>query len=691
MDENLFIYHFNVTNTINKIPKEEKVMYFNREVSWLKFNERILEVGERETDVAEKIRFLNIVDSNLREFYAVRVGGLLDSKRLGYETDICGYTAEEQLEMIKKEVETFYERRNVLENEIEALLSAKGIEVYTRFYGAEDALISLRKIYYKKISKLRFMKKPFKKNLNEGINLAVIVNGKNGKELKVMCIPDKYDRLIQIPDTQSYITMEYLLELFIREEMDVCHVIPFRITRSAQLNPDELVDDDLLEFSKVIKKRKRGKITCVEVDLMAVKKSEREDALDLFRQLSGVRNERILVHPVIDSSFFKELKLKSSVPKMEGKKFCKPKQLMGMIDVGGEGDMLLHYPYHSFDSVIQMLKDASTDNDVETICISLYRTANNSKVVKYLCEAAKNGKDVNVLVEFKARFDETHNIKVAKKLFKAGCNVIHPPKGIKVHSKLLGIQMSYGKTYSYIGTGNFNEKTATGYVDYAYLTTDREVYQDIQNVICSKSIDGKKLILSPDNMRTFYDEEFYFARESVKEGKFCEIIIKANSISDEKLIDAIYDTAINGGVKFKLIVRGICCIAPCENIKVYSVVGKYLEHARAMDISVYTEDNETSLNAKLIKRKCFIGSADLMPRNLNRRIEAIIPIERGEIKSIIHNQLELEMAGKNYTLNKDGSYTFNDHRIDSQLDNELQFMTEKEKTNESKKSKKTSK
>lgn len=249
--------------------------------------------------------------------------------------------------------------------------------------------------------------------------------------------------------------------------------------------------------------------------------------------------------------------------------------------------------------------------------------------------------------------------------------------------------MSYGKTYNYIGTGNFNEKTATGYVDYAYLSNDRKVYQDIQNVICSKSTDAKKLILSPDNMRSFYNEQFYFARESVKEGKFCEIIIKANSISDKKLIDAIYDAAING-VRFKLIIRGICCITPCENIKVYSVVGKYLEHARAMVISVYTEDNETSLTSKLIKRKCFIGSADLMPRNLNRRIEAIIPIERGEIKSIIHNQLELEMAGKNYTLNKDGSYTFNDSRIDSQLDNVLQFMTEKEKT-ESKKNKKTSK
>ena len=645
--------------------------FYNRELSWIEFNKRVLSEAEADDNpLLEKLKFLAIVTSNFDEFYKVRVAGLKAQEESNLELrDIAGMLPKDQLTLIKKEVVEVIDKQYKLYTNIMNKIKTVGkisIKSYGELVGKELRFIDN---YYNEtifpiltpmaIDTFR----PFP-HLNSGaINLILNVKEKDGISFAILEVPRVVNRLIRLPGGNNFILLEEVIKNNLNKLFNGYEIIDigyFRITRDEDLGIDENsgAEDLLSEIEKEVKNRKWGNPVRVEYIKGVSKKS-----LEFLKEQIELEDEDF--YPVLgplDLSFLwgvvningvEELKFKKNIPK-----YYKEFSGENIFKVLSKRTILLRHPFESFEHVVDLVKVSSKDPKVLAIKQTLYRVSGDSPIIKYLKEAAENGKQVTVLVELKARFDEERNVKWARELEEAGCHVIYGLSGLKTHAKcLLVIRKEEDgiKRYVHLGTGNYNDSTAKLYVDYSYFTMDEEIGIDASYLFnkltgFSKIDDWKKLIVAPTHLREtlyrFIDREI----ENVTIGGIGKIIIKVNGFTDQGIIEKLYD-ASKAGVEIILIVRGACCLKSgivglSENIKVYSLVGRFLEHDRIY----YFENNGDE--------ELYLGSADCMRRNLDGRVETIFPLENKEdrkkviqvIKDILRDNTKLRVQ------NTDGSY-----------------------------------
>ena len=657
--------------------KTQQKIFMNRELSWLKFNERVLEEAEnREVPLCERLTFASIYQSNLDEFFMVRVGSLIDQMLLdkNMKENKTKMTPQEQIDAIIPQVQKLNRRKDsVYEEMMDSLkehnihlvnfqkISKKESEYLRAYFQAEIAPLISPTIIGKR--------QPFPFLKNKEIYAVAVLETKNGKE-KLGIIPcgnETFDRLINISGKDAYMLSEEMILHYVPRIFKGYHVKAktlIRITRNADIDADSMYDEDLdyRDFMvELIKKRK--KLAPVRMELSREMDGEIIDLLCEYLELE--RKYVFYTQTPLDLSFvFKiqdilrketELFFEKRVPQ-RSPQFNEEMPIMDQIE---KEDKLLSYPYESMRPFLKMLQEAAEDKDVVSIKMTLYRVAKQSKIIASLIEAAENGKDVTILVELKARFDEENNIEWSRRLEKAGCTVIYGLEGYKVHSKLCLITKRSGtKTeyYTQIGTGNYNEKTSRLYTDLSVMTCDKDIAKDaidVFNALASddtvKSVD--KLLVAPNCLQNkvldMIDEQIAIA-QSGGEGY---IGVKINSLTDKKIIDRFIE-ASRAGVKIDLVVRGICCLIPgvegeTDNIRIISIVGRFLEHSR---IYMFGKGEE---------RKIYIASADFMTRNTLRRVEVATPILDVDIKSQISMMFDKMLADNCQAreLDSDGEYT----------------------------------
>ncbi len=623
---------------------DNKNYYVNRELSWLMFDERVLgEATDTSNPLMERLKFLSITASNLDEFFMVRVASLIDMQHAGYsKRDIAGMTTDEQLDAISKKTHDLVETQYfVLMHTLLPLMETEGINLITRHenLSAEQGEYVDRYFEEEVYPVLTPMavdsSRPFPLVRNQTLNIGALIS-KKGEELHdfaTVQVPGVLDRIVEIPDSngRTFILLEEVIERNMQKlflNYDVVCAYPYRIMRNADLTIDEEEAADLLkEIEKQIKKRQWGEVIRLEVaedidpDLMKILKRELSVRQDSIYRIAGP----------IDLTFLMELYSQSGFDHLKRVKYV-PKPVPEIGDANDIfasirlHDILMHHPYQTFDPVIDFVKSAAKDPDVLAIKQTLYRVSGNSPIIAALAEAAENGKQVTVLVELKARFDEEHNIVWARKLEQAGCHVIYGLVGLKTHCKITLVvrrEEDGIRRYVHLGTGNYNDSTAKLYTDVGLLTCAEQIGEDATAVF---------------NMLSGYSEPLYWNRLSVaplwlkdrflhliereaanaRAGKRSHIVAKVNSICDREVIKALYDASC-AGVKIELIVRGICCLKPgirgvSENITVRSIVGDFLEHSR-----IFYFENAGN-------REIYCGSSDWMPRNLLRRVEIMFPI-----------------------------------------------------------------
>ena len=663
------------------------VYYTNREKSWLLFNKRVLsEARDKQLPLFERLKFLSITASNLDEFFMVRIGSLTDMLNAKYgKKDIAGMTVKEQLTMLSKETHSFSSLQYSTYNRmLLPLLKQNGLtfvehheqlnEEQGRFVDAyfEDNV-------YPVLTPMAVdSSRPFPLIRNKSLNIGALLKKKDKKddepEFATVQVPGVLSRIVQIPSGEqdggkTVILLEEIIERNISKlflNYNVCCAHPFRITRNADLAIDEdEVEDLLLEIEKQIKKRSWGQAIRLEVEDGADKRMIR-----LLKKELGVSEAEIFhVDGPLDLTFLMKLYGLEGFEHLKTAKY-KPQPVA---ELEGEGsvfdkikkqDILLHHPYQTFEPVTDFIRQASRDPDVLAIKQTLYRVSGNSPIIAALAQAADNGKQVSVLVELKARFDEENNIVWARKLEKAGCHVIYGLVGLKTHSKITLVvrREEYGiRRYVHLGTGNYNDATAKLYTDVGLLTANEAIGEDATAVFnmlsgYSEPRSWNKLSLAP----LWLKDRFLYLIEREKKhalaGKKAHIVAKMNSLCDRDIIAALYE-ASQAGVKIEMIIRGICCLkvgveGVSENISVRSIVGNFLEHAR-----IFYFENDG-------KPEYYCGSADWMPRNLERRVEILFPVEdpglREKLKHILQSQLRDNM--KAHILQPDGNYEKVDKR-----------------------------
>lgn len=617
--------------------------YYHRDLSWLRFNHRVLqEAADQRNPLYERIKFLAIFSSNLDEFFKVRVSAIRQIKQLdkGLRKKLIT-KPNKLLRKIKKEVNLQQQQfGNIFTNEIIPALEKEGISLldYTQFSEAQQ---QFAKAYYKEHLKAK-LTLDYKASLEEDIfieNEQLYLASLHSTQLVVFKIPSNTARFIVFPseDDTHYITfIDDILKYNLTEVYPENTFYSIKVSRDAELYIDNEYSGNLLEKIKdSLSNRDTGQVTRMLIDQKAP-----ERLLEEFKKELSVNETDIVFggtyHNFKDFFGFpnpttKQLAL-STLPPVRNAALSEYESVFKAIS---EKDRLLYFPYESFDHVSELLEEAAADENVTNIKITLYRVAKESRLTTALINACKNGKKVTVFMEAKARFDEQNNIKWGKILEDNGAKVIYSYPGIKVHSKILCIERlenETSKVYGYIGTGNFNEKTATLYTDFGLMTANEKITSELlqvfqvleRKIIIPKS---KKLLISPFTTRSTFLELIDNEIAHAKAGKEAYIILKLNSIQDKKMIDALYE-ASNAGVKIELLVRGICCVVPSvegqsENITIKSVLGQFLEHAR---VYIFGNDGD---------EKMYIGSADWMTRNLDHRIEVITPI----LDVDIHQQL----------------------------------------------------
>ncbi|MFB4166169.1 RNA degradosome polyphosphate kinase [Alteribacillus sp. JSM 102045] len=640
--------------------------YNNRELSWLAFNERVLEESLDENNpLLERLKFLGIFSSNLDEFFMVRVAGLKDQVIAGYNKpeNKAGLTPKQQLSAITKINRELVSLQDKLYVEtLLSLLYKEGIEFLTIKELNKEQLQYL-KFHFKQyiFPVLTPMAvdayRPFPMLLNKSINLAVLLHKKSipaKKSLAIVQVPSVLNRVVELPDTpyshKCFIMLEEVISEFIGELFEgyeVMSVSPFRITRNADLTIHEEGARDLLsEIEKELKKRKWG---------AAVRLEYQKELMDpemlqyLTFELELHEKDVYSFKGPLDLTFLMSLRNKlreydhlideTIIPQT-------PQDLAGEDDIFSaisQRDILLHHPYESFQPVIEFISKAAQDPEVLAIKQTLYRVSGDSPIIKALAEAAGNGKQVTVLVELKARFDEENNIQWAKKLEKSGVHVIYGITGLKTHSKItLIVKKQNGKIkrFVHLGTGNYNDSTAKLYTDMGLFTVKQEFGEDATNFFNYLSGYSNKPVwnrfsTSPGETRNhllqYIDDEIAFHKKHGN-GK---IIAKMNSLTDKPIIVKLYKASI-AGVFIDLVVRGICCLRPgingiSENIRVRSIIGRFLEHSR---IFYFHHDGDDKL---------FLSSADWMTRNMEKRIEIMFPILDFMVKERLLNVLYLTL------------------------------------------------
>lgn len=625
-------------------------VYMNRELSWLKFNERVLEEAEnKKVPLCERLTFASIYQSNLDEFFRVRVGSLIDQMLLGgkMRDNKTKMTAKEQIQAVLHQVTKLNRRKDAVYETIMGQLEEQGIrmvdfrkvskkesEYLERYFLSEIAPVISPTIVGKR--------QPFPFLKNNEIYAVVVLQTKSGKEKLgiIPCSNTGFKRLVELPTAGTYMLVEelilhYIPKVFERYNIKAKSLI--RVTRNADIDADALYDEDLdyREFmTELIKRRK--KLAPVRLELTREMDGEIVDILCDYLELDS--DHVFQVQSPLDLSFVFEIQdTLRKVPELFYEKRIPQRSAQFKEDESifpqlKEKDKLLSYPYESMKPFLNFLREAANDKDVISIKMTLYRVAKHSKIVEYLIDAAENGKEVLVLVELKARFDEENNIEWSRRLEDAGCRVIYGLDGYKVHSKLcLVTRKSEGQVeyYTQIGTGNYNEKTARLYTDLSLMTANVEIGVEAAKVFQALSMEEtvdnvEHLLVAPrclqNRILSMIDEEISYA----KEGKEAYIGLKMNSLTDKKIIDKLIEGS-QAGVKIDMVIRGICCLIPgvkgkTENIQVRSIVGRFLEHSRIYIFG--TQERE----------KIYIASADFMTRNTLRRVEVAAPIYDKDLK-----------------------------------------------------------
>ena len=625
-------------------------VYMNRELSWLKFNERVLEEAEnKKVPLCERLTFASIYQSNLDEFFRVRVGSLVDQMLLGgkIRDNKTKMTAKEQIQAVLHQVTKLNRRKDAVYDTIMGQLEDYGIRLVDFRKISKKESEYLEKYFLNEIAPVISptivgKRQPFPFLKNNEIYAVVVLQTKSGKEKLgiIPCSNTGFKRLVELPTAGTYMLAEelilhYIPEVFERYNIKAKSLI--RVTRNADIDADALYDEDLdyRDFmAELIKRRK--KLAPVRLELTREMDGEIVDVLCDYLELDS--DYVFQVQAPLDLSFVFEIQdtlrktpelfYEKRVPQ-KSSQFRDGEPVFPQIR---EKDKLLSYPYESMKPFLNFLREAANDKEVISIKMTLYRVAKHSKIVEYLIDAAENGKEVLVLVELKARFDEENNIEWSRRLEDAGCRVIYGLDGYKVHSKLcLVTKKSEGQVeyYTQIGTGNYNEKTARLYTDLSFMTANVEIGLEAAKVFQALSMEEtvdnvQHLLVAPrclqNKVLSMIDEEIACA----KEGKEAYIGLKMNSLTDKKIIDKLIE-ASQAGVKIDMVIRGICCLIPgvkgkTENIQVRSIVGRFLEHSRIYIFG--TQERE----------KVYIASADFMTRNRLRRVEVAAPIYDKDLK-----------------------------------------------------------
>ena len=625
-------------------------VYMNRELSWLKFNERVLEEAEnKKVPLCERLTFASIYQSNLDEFFRVRVGSLVDQMLLGgkIRDNKTKMTAKEQIEEVLHQVMKLNRRKDAVYDAIMGQLEDYGVRLVDFRKISKKESEYLEKYFLSEIAPVISptivgKRQPFPFLKNNEIYAVVVLQTKSGKEKLgiIPCSNTGFKRLVELPTAGTYILAEelilhYIPEVFKRYNIKAKSLI--RVTRNADIDADALYDEDLdyRDFmAELIKRRK--KLAPVRLELTREMDGEIVDVLCDYLELDS--DYVFQVQAPLDLSFVFEIQdtlrktpelfYEKRVPQ-KSSQFRDGEPVFPQIR---EKDKLLSYPYESMKPFLNFLREAANDKEVISIKMTLYRVAKHSKIVEYLIDAAENGKEVLVLVELKARFDEENNIEWSRRLEDAGCRVIYGLDGYKVHSKLcLVTRKSEGQIeyYTQIGTGNYNEKTARLYTDLSFMTANVEIGLEAAKVFQALSMEEtvdnvQHLLVAPrclqNKVLSMIDEEIACA----KEGKEAYIGLKMNSLTDKKIIDKLIE-ASQAGVKIDMVIRGICCLIPgvkgkTENIQVRSIVGRFLEHSRIYIFG--TQERE----------KVYIASADFMTRNTLRRVEVAAPVYDKDLK-----------------------------------------------------------
>ncbi|WP_320982498.1 RNA degradosome polyphosphate kinase [Eisenbergiella porci] len=674
-------------------------LYTNRELSWILFNKRVLsEARDKQIPLFERLKFLSITASNLDEFFMVRVASLKDMVNAKYtKKDIAGLTAAQQLDKLNVVThELVAQQYSTYNRSLLPLLKANGLTVVEKHEQLSKDQAEYVDAYfdenvYPVLTPMAVdSSRPFPLIRNKSLNIGALLSKRKEKgelEFATVQVPSVLARIVPIPagdnGGKAVILLEEVIErnisrLFLNYDVVCSH--PFRIMRNADLTIDEDEAEDLLkEIEKQLKKRQWGQAIRLEVEAGMDKR-----LLRIIKDELSIEEEDIYhIDGPLDLTFlmkmyglegFEHLKEEKYVPQPvpefmeEGSVFDKIRQ----------GDILLHHPFQTFAPVVQFIREVARDPEVLAIKQTLYRVSGNSPIIAALAQAAENGKQVSVLVELKARFDEENNIVWARKLEKAGCHVIYGLVGLKTHSKITLVvrrEEDGIRRYVHLGTGNYNDATAKLYTDIGMMTCSEAIGEDATAVFnmlsgYSEPLSWNKLSLAPLWLK---DKFLYLIGREVKNvraGETGHIIAKMNSLCDQDIIAALYEASA-AGVKIELIVRGICSLkvgipGVSENISVRSIVGTFLEHSRIF----YFE------NAG--KSEVYCGSADWMPRNLERRVEILFPVEDPKLKEKVLHILDVQLRDtvKAHLLQPDGSYEKVDRRGKETFNSQVAFCVE---------------